>query len=141
MIYVQAGIKLLGRCGNYHRLLIHAFLRPLNGQLHIFDQIVIYFIIFYNRLVSSDNSIVSFIDRISMSNRMSYLRSNILHVDITTTNIQQCIKCVYENGQENVQILSYVNMTQELIAACDGFKIMQNTIIEFIFYISTIDVI
>ncbi len=66
-------------------------------------------------------------------------------VDITTINIQQCIKCVYDTGQENAQILSYVNMTQELIAARDGFKINQNLckneIIEFIFYISTIDVI
>ncbi len=50
---------------------------PLNGQLHILDQIVIHFIRFYNQLVSSDNSIVSFIARLSMSNRMSYLRSNI----------------------------------------------------------------
>ncbi len=127
------------------------FLGPLNGQLHILDQIVIHFIRFYNRLVSSDNSIVSFIARVSLSNRMSYLRSNILYikwkydVDITTTNIQQSIKCVYGTGQENAQILSYVNMIQELIAARDGFKIIQNMckneIIEFIFYISTIDVI
>ncbi len=77
------------------------FLGPLNGQLHIHDQIVICFIKFYNQLVSSDNTMVSFIARISMSNRMSYLRSNILYikwkydVDITTSNIQQCIKCVY----------------------------------------------
>ncbi len=66
-------------------------------------------------------------------------------VDITTSNIQQCIKCVYDTGQENAQILSYVNMIQELIAARDGFKIIQNLlknkIIGFIFYISTIDVI
>ncbi len=68
------------------------FLRPLNGQLHILDQIVICFIRFYNWVVSSDNSIVSFIARVSMSNRMGYLRSNMLYikwkydVDITTTN-------------------------------------------------------
>ncbi len=99
--------------------------------------------------MSSDNSIVSFIARVYMSNRMSYLRSNILYikwkydVDITTTNIQQCIKCVYDTCQENAHILSYVNMIQELIAARDGFKIIQNLhkneIIELIFYISTID--
>ena len=127
------------------------FLGPLNGQLHILDQIVIRFIRFYNCLVSSDNSIVSFIGRVSMSNRMSYLRSNVLYikwkydVDITTTNIQQCIKCVYDTGQENAQILSYVNIIQELIDARDGFKIInnlcKNEIIELIFYISTIDVI
>ncbi len=86
-----------------------------------------------------------------MSNRISYLRSNILYikwkydVDITTINIQQCIKCVYDTGQENIQKLSYLSMIQELIAARDGFKIIQNLckneIIEFIFYISTIDVI
>ena len=120
------------------------FLGPLNGQLHILDQIVIRFIRFYNCLVSSENSIVSFIGRVSMSNRMSYLRSNVLYikwkydVDITTTNIQQCIKCVY------AQILSYVNIIQELIDARDGFKIInnlcKNEIIELIFYISTIDV-
>ncbi len=50
-----------------------------------------------------------------------------------------------ENGQENAQLLSDVNMMQELIDACDGLKIIQNLckneIIEFIFYISTIDVI
>ncbi len=101
--------------------------------------------------MSSDNSIVSLIARVSMSNRMSYLTSDILYikwkydVDITTPNIQQCIKCVYDTGQENAHILSYVNMIQELIAAHDGFKIIQkqckNEIIEFIFYISTIDVI
>ncbi len=82
---------------------------------------------------------------------MSYLGSNILYikwkydVDITTTNIQQCITCVCGTGQENAQILSYVNMMQELIVARDGFKIIQNLrkneIIEFIFYISTIDVV
>ncbi len=82
---------------------------------------------------------------------MIYPRSIMLYinwkydVDITTTNIQKCIKCVYDTGQENAQILSYVNMIQELIAAHDGFKIIQNLfkneIIEFIFYISTIDVI
>ncbi len=86
-----------------------------------------------------------------MSNRMSYLRSNILYIkwkydaDITTTDIRQCIKCVYGTGQENAQIFSYVNMIQELSAACDGFKIIQNLckneIIEFIFFLmSTIDV-
>ncbi len=64
-----------------------------------------------------------FIARVSMSNRMSYLTSNILYikrkydVDITTTNIQQCIKCVIDTGQENAQILLYVNIIQELIAA------------------------
>ncbi len=82
---------------------------------------------------------------------MSYLRSKILYikwkydVDITTTIIQQCIRCVYDTGQEYSQILSYVNMIQELIVAHDGFKIIQNLckneIIEIIFYISTIDVI
>ncbi len=62
----------------------------------------------------------------------SNLRSNILYIkwkydaDITTTNIQQCIKCVYDTGHGNAQILSYVNMIQELIAAPDSFKIIQN---------------
>ncbi len=64
---------------------------------------------------------------------------------ITTTNIQQCLKCVYDTVQENTQISSYVNMIQELIAASDGFKINQNLckneIIGFIFYVSTIGVI
>ncbi len=94
---------------------------------------------------------MSFIARVSMSNRMSNLRSNILYIkwkydlDSTNTNIRQCIKCVYDTGQENAQIISYVNMIQELIAALDGFKIIQNLckneIIDLIFYISTIDVI
>ncbi len=108
------------------------FFVTIKWQLHILDQKVICFIRCYNRLVSSDNSIVSFTARVSMSSRMSYLRSNILYikwkydVDITITNIQQCIKCVYGTGQENAQKLSYVNTIQELIAAHDGFKIIQN---------------
>ncbi len=52
---------------------------------------------------------------------------------------------MYMTLVKKMQILSYVNMIQELIAARDGFKIIQNLykneIIEFIFYISTIDVI
>ncbi len=56
-----------------------------------------------------------------------------------------CIKCVYDTGQEKAQIVSYVNIIQELIASRDGFKIVQklckNGIFEFIFYISTSDVI
>ncbi len=101
--------------------------------------------------MSSDNATVCFIASVSMSNRMSYLSGNIsyikwkYYVDITTINIQQCIKCKYDTDQENPQILPYVNMIHELIAACDGFKIIQNLckneIIEFIFYISTIDII
>ncbi len=70
-----------------------------------------------------------------------YCIYNKYDVDITTTNIQQCMKCVYDTGQENAQILSYVNMIKELIAALDGFKVIQNLCknekIEFIFYIST----
>ncbi len=98
------------------------FLEALNGLLHTLDQIVKRFIRFYNWLVSNDNSIVSFIARLSVSNRMSYLMRNILYikwkydVDITTNNIQQCIKYVYGTGQDNAQILSYVYMIQELIA-------------------------
>ncbi len=66
---------------NRKMLKLHTcFLGPLNGQLHILHQIVIRFIRFSNRLVSGDNSIVSFIARVSMSNRMSYLRSNILYI-------------------------------------------------------------
>ncbi len=70
------------------------FLGPLTGQMYILDQIVMSFIRFYDWFVSkSDNLFVSFIVRVSMSNRMSYLRSNILHIkwkydiDITTANI------------------------------------------------------
>ncbi len=62
---------------------------------------------------------------------MNYLRSNILYIKwkydvyMTITNIQQCIKCAYDIGQENAQILSYVNMMPEVISACDGYKIIQ----------------
>ncbi len=60
-------------------------------------------------------------------------------------NIQQCVKCVYGTGQKNAHILSYVNMIQELIAARDGLKLIQNmcnnAIIKFVLYISAIDVI
>ncbi len=101
--------------------------------------------------MTSDNSSVSFIATVSIYNRKSYLRSNILYikwkddVDIRTTNIQQCIKCIFDTDHENAQILWYINMMQKLIAACDSFKLIQNLykneIIEFIFYISTIDVI
>ncbi len=30
-----------------------------------------------------------------------YILAKWKYVDITTTNIQQCIKCVYDTGQEN----------------------------------------
>ncbi len=82
---------------------------------------------------------------------MSYLRSNILYikwkfdVDIITINFEQCIKCLYDTGQENTQLWSYVNMMQELVVVHDAFKIIQNLckneIIEFIFYVSTVDFI
>ncbi len=44
------------------------FLGTINRQLHILDKIVIFFIRFYNWIVSSDSSVVSFIARVSMSN-------------------------------------------------------------------------
>ncbi len=51
---------------------------------------------------------------------------------------------VYDTGK-NAQILTYVNVIQELTAAHNGFTIIQNLcknkISKFIFYISTIDVI
>ncbi len=47
-------------------------------------------------------------------------------VDITNTNIQQCIKSVYYACQENAQILSYVNIIQELTVEHDVFKLIQN---------------
>ncbi len=54
-------------------------------------------------------------------------------------SIKHKIKSVY------AQLFSYVNMMQELVDAHDGFKIIQNLfrkeIIEFIFCISTINVI
>ncbi len=50
--------------------------------------------------MSSDNSIVSFIAKVFMSNRTSYL-SSILYI----TNIQQCIKCIYDTSQENADIV------------------------------------
>ncbi len=52
---------------------------------------------------------MSFIDRVS--NGMNYLRSNILYikwqydVDITTTDIQQYIKCVYDTNPKNAHIV------------------------------------
>ncbi len=68
-------------------------LGPLNGNL-------IHFIRFYSPLTSSDNGIVSFIARLAISNKQSYLRSNILYIkwkygaDITKTDIHECINFV-----------------------------------------------
>ncbi len=55
-------------------------LGPLNGKLHIHDQLVIRFILFHTRFTTSNNVIVSFISSIAMSNKRIYLRSNTLHI-------------------------------------------------------------
>ncbi len=102
-------------------------LGPLNWQLHILDQIVICF-------MSSDISIVIFITfmwifaihvysffgagegglrkcMVCTLMKMLYIKWK-YDIDITTTQIQLFIKCVYDTGQENAQILQYVNMMQ-----------------------------
>ncbi len=54
-------------------------------------------------------------------------------------------ECLILTLAKKMQILSYVNIMLELIVAYEGFKIIQNLykneITEFIFYISTIDII
>ncbi len=65
-MYVQVRTKLLVMCRQL--LLILVFLDPLNGQLHILDQIEIHFIRFYNWLASSDNLILSLVSRVSIPN-------------------------------------------------------------------------
>ncbi len=78
-------------------------LRPLNGKLHILDQLVICFIRCYSRLTPSVNAIVRFIARLAMSNKQSYLRSNILYIkwkygaDIIKTDIHESINFVHQN--------------------------------------------
>ncbi len=121
---------------------------PLNGNLHILDQLVIRFIRFYSRLTSSDNAIVSFIARLAMSNKQSYLRSNILYfkwkygADITKTDIHECINFVHQNYQPNAELVSLIGMLNELIDTRDGFKVIpdlgKNEIIEYMISISTI---
>ncbi len=123
-------------------------LGPLNGNLHILDPLVIRFIRFYSRLTSSDNAIVSFIARLAMSNKQSYLSSNILYIkwkygaDITKTYIHECINFVHQKCQPNAELVSLISMLKELIDTQYGFKVIpnlgKNEIIEYIISISTI---
>ncbi len=116
--------------------------------IHTVDQLVIRFIRFYSRLTSSDNAIVSFIARLAISNKHSYLRSNILYIkwkygaDITKTDIHECINFVHQNCQTNAELISLIGMLNQLIDTRDGFKVIpnlgRNEIIEYIISISTI---
>jgi len=122
-------------------------LGPLSGQLHIFNQFVIRFIQFYNRLVLSDNPIVNFIARSSMSNRRSYLRNNILFVkwkfgiDMHETNVTDCIKGIKQACEPDIETLSVIDMLKELIDARDGFTVIphlsKNDITESVIFLST----
>ncbi len=123
-------------------------LGQLNGNLHIFDKLVIRFIMFYSRLTSSDNAIVSFIARLAMSNKQSYRRSNILYIkwkygaDITKTDIHECINFANKICQPNAELVSLIGMLNELIDIRDGFKVIpnlgKNEIIEYIISLSTV---
>ncbi len=123
-------------------------LGPLNGNLHILDQLVVCFIRCYCRLTSSDNAIVSFIARLAMSNKQIYLRSDILYIkwkygaDITKTDIHECIGFVHQKCQHNAELVSMICMLNELIDARCGFKVVpnlgNNEIIEYNISISTI---
>ncbi len=125
-----------------------SMLGPLKWNLHILDQLVICFIRFYNRITYSDNAIVSFIARLAMSNKQSYLRSNILYIkwtygaDITKTDRHECINFVHQNCQPNAELVSLIGMLNELIDTQDGFKVIpnlgNNEIIEYIISTSTI---
>ncbi len=121
---------------------------PLNGNLHIIDQLVIYFIRFYSPLTCSDITIVSLIAMITMTNKQSYLRNNILYIkwkyggDITKTDIHECINFVHQKCQPKAGLVSLIGMLNELIDTRDGFKVIpnldMNEIIEYIISISTI---
>ncbi len=123
-------------------------LGPLNGNLHILDQLVMRFIRFYSQLTSSNNAIVSFIARLAVSNKQSYIRSNILYIklkygaDITKTDIHECINFVHQKCQPNAELVSLIGMLNELIDTRDRFKVIpnlgKNEIIEYIISISTI---
>ncbi len=67
-----------------------------------------------------------------MSNKQSYLRSNILYIkwkyggDITKTDIHECINFVHQKCQPNAEFVSLTGMLNELIDARDGFKVIPN---------------
>ncbi len=92
---------------------------------------------------------MSFIARLAMSNKQSYLRSNILYInwkygaDITKTDIHECIDFVYQKIQPNAELVSLISMLNELIDTRNGFMVIpnlgKNEIIEYIISISTIN--
>ncbi len=96
-------------------------LGPLNGNLHILDQLVICLIRFYSRLTSSDNVIVSFIAKLAMSNKQNYLRSNILYIkskycsDITKTDVHECINFVHQKCPPNAELVSLIGMLLKMV--------------------------
>ncbi len=64
---------------------------------------------------------MSFIARVAMSNKQSYLRSNILYIkwkygaDITKTDIHECINFVHKKYQPNAELVPLIGMLNELI--------------------------
>ncbi len=72
--------------------------------------------------------IVSFIARITMPNKRSYLRSNILYIkwkyDMTKINIHKCINILHQNRQPNAARVSLIYMLKELTVTGDGFKVI-----------------
>ncbi len=96
-------------------------LGPLNGKLHILDQLVICFIRFYTRLTTSNSAIVIFIDRVAMSNKQGYHRSNMLYLFTLNGNmvvillklillLHECINFEHQKCQPNAEIVSLICM-------------------------------
>ncbi len=63
-------------------------------------------------------------------------------VDITTTDIHECINFFHQKCQTNAELVSLIGMLSELIDTRDSFKgipnLGKNEIIEYIISISTI---
>ncbi len=71
-------------------------LGPLDGQCHIFDQINVGFLKFYNRMLKCENAIVNFIAKLAQVNYNGSLNCNIMcimwkyNVNMLKQNMYEC---------------------------------------------------
>ncbi len=88
---------------------VHRYtLGPLNGKLHILARLVIHFIRVYIQITISDNVNLSFLASVAISNKQSYLRSNILYIkwkydaDITKIDMHECTQKLSTQCKDSV---------------------------------------
>ena len=101
-------------------------LGPLNGQIHIADQLNIRFIRFVNRMLHSRNPIVSFIGKYSAIYGNGFIKKNVLSIkwkydcDITMMNKMCSVNFVREKCKPAVDTVPKIDILRELICVRDG---------------------